>query len=270
MQQTLRTYHKNTKQYDLYKTQHETQSYQYVINKKKHYEDKIAVSTDYQTVAHVLSQMSLFVDDSDPDLPDTPNLVHAYQTAERIRKDHPLNYQFQVCGLIHDIGKILYQYNEPQWNVVGDTYVVGCEFPKSIVYYDTTFKNNPDIRDPILNSKYGIYKKHTGLSNLTLSFGHDEYLYMVLNDSKNNQLHNFSQKYMDMIRYHSFYPWHTSNEYTHLTKPEDVETLENVRNLNKYDLYSKEDSLIDISTEPTIKKYYDKLLNIYFPKSLCW
>ena len=48
-----------------------------------------------------------FIDPSDPDL-DLPNFIHAYQTAERIGKDYPDNKEFQIVGLIHDLGKILF------------------------------------------------------------------------------------------------------------------------------------------------------------------
>lgn len=35
-------------------------------------------------------------------------------------------------------------FDEPQWAVVGDTFPVGCQFAKSIVYRDFTFILNPD------------------------------------------------------------------------------------------------------------------------------
>ena len=44
------------------------------------------------------------VDESDPDL-DLPNIVHAFQTAERIRQEHPDKEWFHLVGLIHDLGK---------------------------------------------------------------------------------------------------------------------------------------------------------------------
>ena len=53
-----------------------------------------------------LNMLDDFVDPSDPDV-DTPNSIHAYQTAERIRKEHPNNIELQVAGLLHDVGKIL-------------------------------------------------------------------------------------------------------------------------------------------------------------------
>lgn len=39
-------------------------------------------------------------------------------------------------------------YDEPQWAVVGDTFVVGCEWGPSIVYRDTSFVDNPDGKNP--------------------------------------------------------------------------------------------------------------------------
>ena len=74
----------------------------------------------------VLKIMDNFIDPSDPDL-DEPNSVHAYQTAERIRKELPDNKELQIIGLIHDLGKILFLFNEPNWSIVGDTFVVGCK-----------------------------------------------------------------------------------------------------------------------------------------------
>ena len=44
------------------------------------------------------------VDESDPDL-DLPNIVHAFQTAERIRQEHPDKEWFHLIGLIHDLGE---------------------------------------------------------------------------------------------------------------------------------------------------------------------
>ena len=45
---------------------------------------------------------------------DIPNSVHAFQTAERIREVHPDKLWFHLTGLIHDIGKIMAVWGEPQ------------------------------------------------------------------------------------------------------------------------------------------------------------
>ena len=114
-----------------------------------------------------LAALDTFVDPSDHDL-DEENSIHAYQTAERIRRIHPLNKELQLVGLIHDLGKVMFTFGEPNWAIVGDTYVVGSEFPKSIVYYETMKENS----------------EKCGLENLNISFGHNEYLYQVLKQNE--------------------------------------------------------------------------------------
>ena len=52
-----------------------------------------------------LEMLNELVDESDPDI-DMPNIVHAFQTAERIREDHPDQDWFHLTGLIHDLGKV--------------------------------------------------------------------------------------------------------------------------------------------------------------------
>lgn len=46
-----------------------------------------------------------------------------------------------------------------------------------------------------------------------------------------------------MIRYHSFYPWHTAGAYMDLMEPKDHAMLAAVREFNPYDLYSKADDV---------------------------
>lgn len=62
-----------------------------------------------------------------------------------------------------------------------------------------------------------MYKPNCGVNNLMMSWGHDEYLYRVL---KHNQS-TLPEMAHYIIRYHSFYPWHTSNDYEHLAAPGD-------------------------------------------------
>lgn len=209
-----------------------------------------------------LSLLDNLVDESDPDV-DFPNSFHAYQTAEGIRKAHPDKDWFQLVGLLHDIGKILALDNEPQWAVVGDTFPVGCKFQKSIVFSDTTFENNPDTKHPVYRTEYGIYEPNCGLENVLMSWGHDEYLYQVL---KFNQC-SIPEEGMYMIRFHSFYPWHTGGDYRHLCNEKDLKMLTWVREFNKFDLYTKTEDLPDVEN---LRPYYQGLIDKYCPRVLCW
>jgi hypothetical protein len=41
------------------------------------------------------------------------------------------------------------------------------------------FKENPDHGNPAYNTKYGIYSEGCGLDNVMISWGHDDYMYLV-------------------------------------------------------------------------------------------
>merc|ERR1711872_979344 len=69
------------------------------------------------TIMEALDMLNELVDESDPDL-DLPNIVHAFQTAERIREEHPDKEWFQLVGLIHDLGKIMAFYDEYLYHVL--------------------------------------------------------------------------------------------------------------------------------------------------------
>ena len=135
----LRTYSIDTPQYILYSEMYANQSLEFVYKKKEEYSK---LNKRKMSIKKALSLLDDYIDPSDPDL-DVPNSIHAYMTAERIRKKYPENKELQIIGLIHDIGKVLFSFGEPSWAVVGDTYVLGCKFPKSIVYYDL-LKESPE------------------------------------------------------------------------------------------------------------------------------
>src|SRR5439155_663524 len=136
-----------------------------------------------------------------------PQSVHAFQTAEKLRADgHPR--WLILVGLIHDMGKVLILFGEPQWAVVGDTFPVGCAYSHKIIF-TPYFTHNPDINNAILQTHYGIYAPHCGLDSVHLSWGHDEYLYSVV---KNYLPHEA----LYIIRYHSFYAAHKEDAYDYL------------------------------------------------------
>lgn len=201
--------------------------------------------------------LNTLVDDSDPDT-SLSQIEHLMQTAEAIRADGHSRW-FVLTGLIHDLGKILCLFDEPQWCVTGDTFPVGCRFDSSIVYHDF-FRGNPDYHNPDYNSQFGIYEPNCGLRNVMLSWGHDEYMYNVCKPY-------LPDAGLAMIRYHSFYPWHNEGAYEYLMDDYDRQMLEYVKLFNPYDLYSKSDEPPDVEA---LRPYYEELISEYFPPRLDW
>jgi inositol oxygenase len=202
--------------------------------------------------AEFLNQL---VDDSDPDT-DLSQLQHLLQTAEAIRADgHP--DWFVLTGFIHDLGKILCLFDEPQWAVVGDTFPVGCAYSDKVVYPEF-FSLNPDHKNEQYQSRLGVYDENCGLKNVHMSWGHDEYLYHISKDY-------LPEPALYMIRYHSFYAAHKEGAYDYLMDDHDREMFQWVKKFNPYDLYSK-------SPEPPkvdeLRPYYEELIAKYFPEKV--
>jgi inositol oxygenase len=201
--------------------------------------------------------LNTLVDDSDPDT-DLSQIEHLMRTAEAIRAEgHPR--WFILTGLIHDLGKILCLFGEPQWAVVGDTFPLGCAFSEKIVFAEF-FADNPDSRDDRYQSACGIYQAGCGLDSVHLSWGHDEYLYQVVKDY-------LPESAQYMIRYHSFYAGHKERAYEHLMNDHDREMFASVRAFNPYDLYSKSPTRPDVAA---LRPFYEDLIAEFFPPTLNW
>jgi len=214
------------------------------------------------TILECLDMLDNLVDDSDPDIA-LPNSIHAYQSAEQVRRDYPELDWLHLVALIHDLGKVMALWGESQWCVVGDTFPVGCQPDPACVFVES-FQSNPDLKDPRYNTKNGMYPANVGLDNLLMSWGHDEYMYRVLKHN-GSKLPEIGHK---IIRFHSFYPWHTHQGYDHLLNNEtDNETLEWVRRFNAFDLYTKSNDLPDVEK---IRPYYQSLIDKYIPGVLEW
>ncbi|OBA21358.1 DUF706-domain-containing protein [Metschnikowia bicuspidata var. bicuspidata NRRL YB-4993] len=236
---------------DFYQEQHEHQTVAYNIQARINFKSKVRAR---MSVWEGLEKLNKLLDESDPDT-ELSQIDHALQTAEAIRRDHKPRWM-QLVGLIHDLGKLLYFFDSRgQWDVVGDTFPVGCRFLKKIIFSDS-FRRNPDFSNPLYNTKFGIYSKKCGLDSVMLSWGHDEYMYHI---AKTNS--TLPPEALAMIRYHSFYPWHHENAYKYLMNDEDVQLLEAVRSFNKYDLYSKADDCYNVED---IKPYYKELIDEFF------
>ncbi|CAI0381025.1 unnamed protein product [Linum tenue] len=247
---------------NLYKQQHITQTLDFVKKMRAEYGklDKAEMS-----VWECCELLNSVVDDSDPDL-DEPQIQHLLQTAEAIRKDYPNEDWLHLTALIHDLGKILLlpQFGGlPQWAVVGDTYPLGCAFDESNVHHKY-FAENPDSKNPAYTTKNGVYKEGCGLDSVYMSWGHDDYMYLVAKENKTT----LPSPALFIVRYHSFYPLHRHGAYKQLMNKQDEEDIKWLHIFNKYDLYSKSKVHVDVDA---VKPYYQSLIAKYFPgKKLRW
>jgi inositol oxygenase len=195
---------------EFYRLNHTYQGYDFVLEKKADY---LRFNKKEMPIWEAFNFLNQLVDDSDPDT-DLDQMQHLLQTSEAIRNDgHP--DWFVLVGLIHDMGKVLCLFGEPQWAVVGDTFPVGCAFSDKIVYPEF-FKFNPDIDNEKYNTKYGVYEPNCGLKNVHMSWGHDEYVYHMMKDY-------LPEEGLYMLRYHSFYSQHREKAYDHLMDAHDHE-----------------------------------------------
>uniref|UniRef100_A0A8B9D0J7 Inositol oxygenase n=1 Tax=Anser brachyrhynchus TaxID=132585 RepID=A0A8B9D0J7_9AVES len=105
--------------YTTYLLMHTHQTVDFVRRKSAEYG---GCSLRRMSVMEALELLDQLVDESDPDV-DFPNSFHAYQTAEGIRRAHPDKDWFHLVGLLHDMGKVLALFGEPQ--VSGATGVRG-------------------------------------------------------------------------------------------------------------------------------------------------
>jgi len=244
---------------NFYKEQHTKQTVAYNLKARNAFHSKTRAE---MTIWEAMEKLNTLIDESDPDT-ELSQIQHLLQSAEAIRRDGKPRWM-QLTGLIHDLGKLLFFFDaQGQWDVVGDTFLVGCEFDDGIIYGKKSFVDNPDINDPIYSTKHGIYVPGCGLDKVMVSWGHDEYLYHVVKDQS-----TLPKEALAMIRFHSFYPWHSAGAYRDFMGPGDEEQLAAVKAFNPYDLYSKSDE------KPSVEKlrpYYEELINEFFPtKVIRW
>ena len=202
------------------------------------------------TIGKALTKLGEICDESDPDF-DGANRRHAFETAEALRRQNPDDEAMHIVGLLHDLGKIMIYFGEEQHFVVGDIYPVGC--PVSAV---VPFAPKTD------DSGSSIYVNGCGLENLIMTWGHDEYMYQVLRASGCS----LPQVYLDIIRYHSFYAWHTDGAYCEYESNYDKEVLlPALKKFNACDLYSKNDEhrLNEQECASLWTTYYEPLLARY-------
>jgi len=237
---------------EFYRLNHQFQTYDFVLQKKN---DFLQFNKKEMPIWNAFDFLNELVDDSDPDT-NLDQMQHLLQTSEAIRNDGHPDWMVLV-GLIHDMGKVLCLFGEPQWAAVGDTFPVGCAFSDKIVYPEF-FVNNPDYNNELYSQKYGVYEPNCGLKNVHLSWGHDEYVYHMMKDY-------LPEEGLYMLRYHSFYAQHRENAYEHLMDDHDKEMFQWVRLFNPYDLYSKNPNQ---KSWEELKPYYTALVQKYLPATL--
>jgi inositol oxygenase len=237
---------------EFYRMNHLHQTYDFVLEKEKQY---LGLNKREMSLWDAVEFLNTLVDDSDPDT-DLDQTQHLLQTSEAIRADgHP--DWFVLTGFLHDLGKVLCLFGEPQWAVVGDTFPVGCKHSDKIVYPEF-FQANPDSNHEVYSTKMGVYKENCGLDQVHMSWGHDEYIYHIMKDY-------LPEGGLYMLRYHSFYSQHRENAYDHLMNKHDHEMFKWVDEFNKYDLYSKS------PVPPNVKElrpYYEDLASKFLPDTI--
>ena len=239
---------------EFYRQNHQYQTVEFVKAKRAQY---LGLTRGRKSIWEAAQYLNTLVDDSDPDT-DLSQIEHLLQTSEAIRRDgHPR--WFVLAGFVHDLGKVLCLYGEPQWAVVGDTFPVGCAYSDEIVF-PQYFAANPDAKSPEYRTELGIYSRRCGLDHVLLSWGHDEYIYHVTR----NYLPEEAQY---MLRYHSFYAGHKHGAYRHLMNEHDERMFQYVDRFNPYDLYSKGGQRPSLAE---LKPYYEDLVAEFFPAEINW
>jgi inositol oxygenase len=238
----------------LYTDNHARQTLDFVRAKHAEY---LPLRHGRMSVWDAFERLDEIRDESDPDT-ELSQRSHALQTAERLRALNAAPW-LVLTGLVHDLGKVLCLFGEPQWAVVGDTFPVGCPFSDAVVHAEL-FAANPDRSDSRYATEHGIYAPACGLDALVMAWGHDEYLFHVLG------------RYLPapaqwIIRYHSFYAVHDAGAYTEFLAPDDDEKIDWLRRFSHSDLYSKGDAPPDAGA---LRGYYQRLVADFLPHELDW
>ena len=135
---------------EFYRLNHENMTVEYVLGKEKEY---FSLNKGRRRSGRRRSFSTRWSTTATP----TPISPRSSICCRRPRPSAATGYPrwMVLTGFIHDLGKCLCLYGEPQWGVVGDTFPVGCAWSKDIVFHEY-FANNPDrnvprVPDPVRN-----------------------------------------------------------------------------------------------------------------------
>ena len=109
--------------------------------------------------------------------PPVRHLGPALLLASRLRAQHPQQPWFALVGLLHSLGRLLLHPAlgaSPTWEVVGETFPVGCRFDPRIAG-SQFFAANPDRRKRDYSTSTGVYAPGCGLMEVDMCWSGDEY-----------------------------------------------------------------------------------------------
>ena len=95
---------------EFYRLNHTYQTYSFVQGKRNEF---LSFNRKEMPVWEAFDFLNQLVDDSDPDT-DLDQFQHLLQTSEAIRADGHPDWMV-LTGLMHDMGKVLCLFGEPQW-----------------------------------------------------------------------------------------------------------------------------------------------------------
>ncbi len=220
-----------------------------------------------------LSIKELFREKAWNELPTKWRELYENNTIKTLYKDIQDWSWFPLVGFIHDLGKVMLlpKFGElQQWCVVGDTYPVGAPFADSNVFFDKEYfhlSSDYPTYEKQDETSFGKYTRHCGFDETDMTWGHDEYIYEVMRQGS-----TLNKEALYLLRYHSFYPWHTPQNgtmaYTELASDFDWYMLPLLKAFQKADLYSKTP---DLPPQDVLEAKYTALLNQYIPaKAINW
>ncbi|HEY8548858.1 MAG TPA: inositol oxygenase family protein [Vicinamibacterales bacterium] len=230
-----RTYRPDSREWHFYRERIVGSTYEVTQALRKRFLD---VRPMELTMREAVDYYNDIVDESDPDMDNEPQIIHAIQCAIGA-KNSGLPEWAIVVGFIHDVGKMLVKLGLRQPFVVGDQWPVGCA-PSDQIVCSHFFAENPDTHHPVYGTKLGVYEEGCGLDNVVMSFGHDEYLYRVLLDGRKEGGTTLPLEALHPIRYHSSYVIHTAGQYEYLLNDRDREWMPILHKFRDHiDLYTK-------------------------------
>ncbi|XP_045219272.2 inositol oxygenase isoform X2 [Macaca fascicularis] len=230
-----------------YKLMHTHQTVDFVRSKHAQFG---GFSYKKMTIMEAVDLLDGLVDESDPDV-DFPNSFHAFQTAEGIRKAHPDKVPNLPCPSPSQTGSSL----------LGSCTTWGRSWPCSGSPSGRS-SETPSLSDAVPRLPW-FSATPPSRTTLTSRILDTEYMYQVMKFNK----FSLPPEAFYMIRFHSFYPWHTGSDYQQLCSQQDLAMLPWVQEFNKFDLYTKCPDLPDVDK---LRPYYQGLIDKYCPGILSW